>query len=81
MSKPKKRDGAVYARSDGEVLWIRYWDRNGKAHRESTHTVDWDEANRKLRERLHHNWMVNQSAVDQMTALGSCDDKHPQSLS
>jgi len=52
MSKPKKRDGAVYARSDGEVLWIRYWDRNGKAHRESTHTVDWDEANRKLRERL-----------------------------
>jgi len=27
-------------------------DRNGIAHRESTHTVVWDEANRKLRERL-----------------------------
>jgi site-specific recombinase XerD len=52
MSKPKKRDGAVYARSDGKVLWIRYWDRNGKPRRESTHTTDWDEANRKLRERL-----------------------------
>jgi integrase len=52
MSKPKKRDGVVYARSDGKILWIRYWDRNGKFHRESTHTVDWDEANRKLRERL-----------------------------
>ncbi|MCI0627074.1 MAG: tyrosine-type recombinase/integrase [Acidobacteria bacterium] len=52
MSKPKKRDGAVYARSDGKILWIRYWDRNGKPRRESTHTADWDEANRKLRERL-----------------------------
>jgi integrase len=52
MSKPKKRDGAVYTRSDGKILWIRYWDRNGKISRESTHTADWDEANRKLRERL-----------------------------
>ena len=52
MSKPKKRDGAVYTRSDGKILWIRYWDRNGKLSRESTHTADWDEANRKLRERL-----------------------------
>ena len=52
MSKPKKRDGAVYTRSDGKILWVRYWDRNGKLSRESTHTADWDEANRKLRERL-----------------------------
>lgn len=52
MSKPRKRDGAVYARSDGKILWIRYWDRNGKPRRESTHTSDWEEANRKLRERL-----------------------------
>jgi hypothetical protein len=33
-------------------LWIRYRDRNGKLCRESTQTEDWQEANRKLRERL-----------------------------
>jgi hypothetical protein len=43
---------SLFIRPDPEILWIRYWDRNGKFHRESTHTVDWDEANRKLRERL-----------------------------
>jgi integrase len=52
MSKPRKHDGVVYARKDGKIWWIRYWDRNGKPHRESSHTADWDEANRKLRERL-----------------------------
>jgi integrase len=52
MSKPRKHDGVVYARKDGKIWWIRYWDRNGKPCRESSHTADWDEANRKLRERL-----------------------------
>lgn len=52
MSKLKTRDGSVYLRGDGKIRWIRYWDRNGKLRRESTHTTDWDEANRKLRERL-----------------------------
>jgi integrase len=52
MSKPKKRDGGVYPRSDGKILWIRYPDRNGKTQRESSGTADWDEANRRLRERL-----------------------------
>jgi len=52
MSKPRKHDGVVYARADGKIWWIRYWDRNGKSRRESSHTADWDEANRKLRERL-----------------------------
>jgi hypothetical protein len=42
----------VYARKDGKILWIRYWGRNGKPCRESSHTADWEEANRKLRERL-----------------------------
>ena len=53
MRKPQKHDGVVYQRKDGRVLWIRYRDRNGKRCRESTHTEDWQEANRKLRERLH----------------------------
>jgi hypothetical protein len=52
MSKPRKQDGVVYSRKDGRILWIRYRDRNGKPCRESTQTEDWQEADRKLRERL-----------------------------
>jgi hypothetical protein len=52
MPKSRRQDGVVYARKDGKILWIRYWDRNGKSRRESSHTADWGEANRKLRERL-----------------------------
>lgn len=52
MSKTRKQDGVVYARKDGKILWICYWGRNGKPCRESSHTADWEEANRKLRERL-----------------------------
>ncbi len=52
MSKPRKQDGVVYSRKDGKILWIRYRDRIGKPCRESTQTEDWQEANRKLRERL-----------------------------
>ena len=39
-------------RKDGKVLWMVYRDRNGKRVRESTYTDDWQEAQRKLRERL-----------------------------
>src|ERR1700684_2411343 len=52
MSKQRKQDGVVYSRKDGKVLWIRYRDRSGKYRRESAHTEEWEEANRKLRERL-----------------------------
>ena len=52
MSKQRKQDGVVYSRKDGRVLWIRYRDRSGKYCRESAHTEEWEEANRKLRERL-----------------------------
>jgi integrase len=52
MSKPRRQDGVVYSRKDGKVLWIRYRDKSGKYCRESAETEDWDEANRKLRERL-----------------------------
>jgi integrase len=52
MSKRRRQDGIVYSRHDGKVLWIRYRDRSGKYCRESAQTEDWDEANRKLRERL-----------------------------
>src|ERR1700751_2557760 len=53
MSKRRTQDGVVFSRKDGKVLWIRYRDRAGKRRRESTGTADWQEANGKLRERLH----------------------------
>ena len=38
---------------DRKVWWMRYRDRDGeRASRESTNTEDWQEAQRKLRERL-----------------------------
>ena len=52
MARPSKHDGAVFKRNDGKILWITYRDRDGKRIRESTFTEDWQEAQRKLRERL-----------------------------
>src|SRR5277367_3298051 len=52
MARPSKHDGAVFKRNDGKILWITYRDRSGKRIRESTFTEDWQEAQRKLRERL-----------------------------
>jgi excisionase family DNA binding protein len=50
--KTCKHDGAVFKRNDGKILWITYRNREGKRIRESTFTEDWQEAQRKLRERL-----------------------------
>lgn len=52
MPRAKKYDGVVYRRNGTGIWWIRYRDRNGTPRRESSLTADWDEANRKLRERL-----------------------------
>jgi integrase len=52
LARPSKHDGSIYPRSDGKVLWMVYRDRSGKRIRESTYTEDWQEAQRKLRERL-----------------------------
>lgn len=52
MARPRKHDAGVYSRSDTKILWMRYPDRHGKRLRESTFTKDWQEANKKLRERL-----------------------------
>ena len=41
---------SVYKR--GKRWWIRYRDRKGIARRESSQTADWQEADKKLRERL-----------------------------
>ena len=52
MPRAKKYDGVVYRRAGTAIWWIRYRDRKGIAHRESSLSANWDEANRKLRERL-----------------------------
>src|ERR1700731_867366 len=52
MPRARKYDGVVYRRAGTEIWWIRYRDRKGIARRESSRTADWQEANRKLRERL-----------------------------
>lgn len=52
MARRRNQDGGVYKRPDGNILWMWYRDRNGERQRESTETEDWDEAHRKLRQRL-----------------------------
>src|SRR5215472_7057680 len=52
MARPSKHDGVVYRRNDGKIWWMRYRDASGARHLESTNTDDWDEAHRRLRERL-----------------------------
>jgi integrase len=52
MPRARKYDGVVYQRTGTEIWWIRYRDRKGIARRESSQTSDWQEANKRLRERL-----------------------------
>ena len=52
MPRTRKYDGVVYRRAGTQIWWIRYRDRKGIARRESSQTADWEEANKKLRERL-----------------------------
>jgi integrase len=52
MARPSKHDGVVYRRNDGKIWWMRYRDASGTRRLESTYTEDWDEAHRRLRERL-----------------------------
>ena len=52
MPRTRKYDGVVYRRAGTQIWWIRYRDRMGIAHRESSQTADWEKANKRLRERL-----------------------------
>ena len=52
MARPSKHDGVVYRRKESKIWWMRYRDRSGCRRLESTHTEDWQEAQRQLRERL-----------------------------
>ena len=52
MARPSKHDGVLYRRSGSNHWWMRYRDRDGRRRMETTKTDDWQEAQRKLRERL-----------------------------
>jgi integrase len=52
MPRAREHDGVVFRRKESRVWWIRYRDRNGIRRRESTQTEDWNEAQKRLRERL-----------------------------
>jgi integrase len=52
LARPVKHDGRVFKRSGSSIWWIEYRDQSSQRCRESTQTEDWDEAQRKLRERL-----------------------------
>ena len=52
MARPVKHEGGLYKREGSKIWWIRYRDKDGVRQRESTLTEDWDEAQKRLRERL-----------------------------
>ncbi len=52
MARPVKHDGGLYKREGSKIWWMRYRDKDGVRQRESTRTEDWDEAQKRLRERL-----------------------------
>jgi integrase len=52
MARPSKHDGTTYRRGDSNIWWMRYRDSSGKRHLESIGTEDWNEAQRRLRERF-----------------------------
>ena len=52
MGRPIKHDGTVFRRKETRFYWISYRELDGTLHKESTFTEDWQEAQKKLRERL-----------------------------
>jgi len=52
MPRKRNHDGCVYRRKETKIWWMHYRDRNGIRRSESTGTEDWQEAQKKLRERL-----------------------------
>jgi integrase len=52
MSRPIEHDGDVFRRKKTKFWWMRYREWDGTRRREPTFTEDWNEANKRLRERL-----------------------------
>jgi len=52
MARRRSHDGCVYRRKETKIWWMHYRDRNEIRRSESTGTEDWNEAQKRLRERL-----------------------------
>lgn len=52
MARPIKHDGSLFKRAGTKIWWMQYREKGGQRRRESTGTEDWDEAQKRLRERL-----------------------------
>lgn len=52
MSRAVEHDGTVFRREGTKFWWMCYRERDGTRRREWTFTEDWQEAHKKLRERL-----------------------------
>jgi len=52
MSRPIEHDGTIFRREGTKFWWMCYRERDGTRRRESTLTGDWQEAQKKLRDRL-----------------------------
>ena len=52
MARPRHHDGRLFRKEESKFWWMDYRDRQGNRQRESTSTDDWDEAQKRLRERL-----------------------------
>ena len=52
MARRVKHDGRLYKREGSKVWWMAYRDKGSVRRRESTQSEDWDEAQKRLRERL-----------------------------
>ena len=53
MARPRKTSGRVYPRKESVFWWVCYRSREGQIIKESTGTIDREEAERFLRERLN----------------------------
>ena len=52
MARPRHHDGRLFRKEESKFWWMDYRDRDGKRQRESTNSEEWEEAQKRLRERL-----------------------------
>ena len=52
MAKRKRGEGSVFSMKGSRFLWLKWYDADGKAHRESAKTEDERQALKALRSRL-----------------------------
>jgi len=51
MARRRKHDGCLFRREEPKIWWMQYGNRDGTPRRKSTYTEDWDEAQKRPRDR------------------------------